>query len=111
MTAMLPGSAAHGIALGRRGKSSHRRGLSALVLTLACAGSSGQSQPPYTIDFHSISAGAQSLQNNCFRLSGTVGEIAPGYSSSGTYSLYAGFRAAAGVKAVDEIFFAGFEEC
>ena len=109
MRARHPRSVLPGNTLG--GKFSHRHILCVLRLALACAESIGQSQPPYSIDFHSISAGAQSLQNSCFRLSGTVGEIAPGYSSSGTYSLYSGFRAAAPAKAVDEVFFSGFEEC
>ena len=109
MTVRHLGSAAPGST--RSGKSSQRHILCVLVLALACTESSGQSQPPYSIDLYSISAGAQSLQNNCFRLSGTVGEIAPGYSSSGTYSVYAGFRAATPAKAVDEVFFSGFEGC
>jgi len=71
--------------------------------------------PSYSIDFHTISAGGNTLRNNCFSLSGTVGQAAPGYSTttSGmpTYSVYAGFWSAAPLTGLDEIFFTGFQEC
>jgi hypothetical protein len=69
----------------------------------------------YSIDFHTISPGGSTLRNSCFVLSGTVGQVAPGYSNttSGapTYSVYAGFWSAAPVAGMDEIFFTGFEDC
>ena len=69
----------------------------------------------YSIDFHAISSGGSTLRNPCFAVSGTVGQAAPGYSSttSGapTYSVYAGFWAAAPAATGDEIFFTGFEDC
>jgi len=71
--------------------------------------------PSYTIDFHTIGAGGTARRNSCFGLSGTVGQSAPGYSSTisgtATYALYAGFWPAAPQTALDEIFFTGFEEC
>lgn len=63
------------------------------------------------VDFHVISAGGRSLQNSCFRLSGTVGQVAPGYSSNATNSVFAGFWAAAIPTEMDAIFFNGFEGC
>jgi len=81
-----------------------------VALALLSAQSRGQASV-YSIPVHSIDAGGQTLANRCFRLSGSLAETAPGYSSSGTYAVYAGFRAAASGRAVDEIFFAGFEEC
>lgn len=64
-----------------------------------------------SIDFHQISAGGTRLHNSCFRLKGTVGQAAPGYSSSAMYSLLAGFWSAAPTTGRDEIFFNGFEGC
>ncbi|MEO7323959.1 MAG: hypothetical protein ABIW82_03945 [Dokdonella sp.] len=63
------------------------------------------------IDFHVISAGGQTQTNSCFHLSGTVGQVAPGYSNNATHSVFAGFWAAASSTEVDEIFFNGFEDC
>jgi hypothetical protein len=87
------------------------RVLLALALALAMTPIGAQSPPPYSIDFHSLSAGARVLSNACVRLAGSVAETAPGYSSNATYALLAGFRAATAGQGVDEIFFAGFEEC
>ena len=70
---------------------------------------------PYSIDFHTVSSGGSVLRNSCFSLVGTVGQAAPGYSSttSGapTYSVNAGFWPAAPAAIRDEIFFTGFEGC
>ena len=85
--------------------------LPTLVLALCSVQSSGQSQPAYSIDFHTLSAGGQTLANACLRLSGTLAEIAPGYSSGGIYAVYAGFWSAAPARGVDEVFFSGFEGC
>ncbi|MEO5626086.1 MAG: hypothetical protein ABIQ70_08785 [Dokdonella sp.] len=63
------------------------------------------------IDFHLVSAGGQSQKNSCFSLSGTVGQVAPGYSSNATNAVFAGFWAVASPAEVDEIFFNGFEGC
>lgn len=68
----------------------------------------------YSIDFHTISAGASTLRNSCFVLSGTIAQTAPGYSSASAapaYSVYAGFWAAAPAAGLDAIFFTGFEGC
>lgn len=64
-----------------------------------------------SIDFHRISAGGARLHNSCYHLKGTVGQAAPGYSSSALYSLMAGFWSAAPTAGRDEIFFNGFEGC
>ena len=72
-----------------------------------------QSATP-SIDFHLISSGASEMHNSCFRLSGTIGQAAPGFSgsiSSPSYSVYAGFWVAAPLTGLDEIFFNGFEGC
>jgi hypothetical protein len=63
------------------------------------------------INFHVISAGGHALQNSCFRLSGTAGQAAPGYSSGSTESVIAGFWPVAPTMGLDEIFFNGFEDC
>jgi hypothetical protein len=71
--------------------------------------------PTYSIGYRIISAGGDSLRNSCFGVSGTVGQVAPGYSneSSGgtTVSVYTGFWPAAPATGLDEIFFTGFEGC
>jgi len=91
--------------------------LPAFAMTLAIAIRSPDSRanpPTYSIDFHSIGTGGSSLRNNCFGLSGTVGQAAPGYSSTsdGTaYSIYSVFWSAAPATGLDEIFFTGFEGC
>ena len=88
--------------------------LAATALTCAAAvpwsDSRALATPP-AIDFHVVSAGGNALQNSCFHLSGTVGQVAPGYSSSGQYALIAGFWPAAPTTGVDEIFFNGLEAC
>ena len=67
--------------------------------------------PTYSIDFHTISAGGNTLSSTCYRLSGTVAQVAPEYSSAGIYSLIAGYWQPAPTSATDEIFFNGFEAC
>ena len=71
--------------------------------------------PTYSIDFHTISAGATQLRNACFHLTGTLAQIAPGYSATTSgppiYSVYAGFWAATAATGSDEVFFTGFEAC
>jgi hypothetical protein len=62
------------------------------------------------VDFHVVAGGA-ALRNACFRLSGTAGQIAPGYSSSASDSVIAGFWSAAPTTGLDEIHFNGFENC
>lgn len=63
------------------------------------------------IDFHVISAGGRTQTNSCFRVSGTVGQVAPGYSSNAQNAILAGFWAAAAQVDADTIFFNGFEGC
>jgi hypothetical protein len=65
----------------------------------------------YSIDFHVIGAGGHSLQGSCFRLSGTVGQAVPGYSSGSIYALLAGYWVNANAADSDEIFYNGFEDC
>jgi hypothetical protein len=67
--------------------------------------------PTYSIDFFVISAGGNTLRGNCYRLSGTVGQPAPGYSSGSIESLIAGYWQPAPTAATDEIFFNGFQGC
>ena len=75
-----------------------------------------QATPTFTIDWHLISSGGTTLvggtsRSSCFIVSGTVGQPAPGYSSGGLYSVYAGFWTVAPTMRTDEIFFDGFEGC
>ena len=65
----------------------------------------------YSIDFYTISAGSNTLHGNCYRLSGTLGQVAPGYSSGSIDSLIAGYWQLAPTAATDEIFFNGFQGC
>ncbi|HSC09928.1 MAG TPA: hypothetical protein VLC97_03060 [Rhodanobacteraceae bacterium] len=85
------------------------------VIAIRSSDSRADVVPTYSIDFHAISAGGATVRNSCFGLSGTVGQAAPGYSSTTpgppTYSVYAGFWSAAPGAGLDEIFFTGFEEC
>jgi hypothetical protein len=86
--------------------------LPVFALTFVCSGSTGQGATIYTVDIHRIGPGSAALANGCFRLSSSVGQPAPGYSSDGsTYALLAGFWAAAPAQGVDEIYFDGFERC
>jgi hypothetical protein len=86
----------------------------ALGLACVCAvpwsDSRAQATPP-AVNFHVISAGGRSLHNSCFRLSGTLAQAAPGYSSGPSDSLISGFWSAAPTTGLDEIFFNGFEDC
>jgi hypothetical protein len=88
--------------------------LAAIALAGVCAlpgsGSSAQATAP-AIGFHVVGSGGHALTNSCFRLSGTAGQAAPGYSSGLTESLVAGFWSAAPTTGLDEIFFNGFEDC
>lgn len=72
--------------------------------------SRAEATPP-AVDFRVIGAGGASLHNSCFRLAGTVGQAAPGYSSNASDAIVAGFWAAAPATALDEIHFNGFESC
>ncbi len=87
----------------------------AIAATACLAGwSDSRAQPqPTGIAFHAVSSGGAALTNSCFRLSGTIGQAAPGYSSTTplTYSVYAGFWAEAPTTGLDEVFFNGFESC
>jgi hypothetical protein len=67
--------------------------------------------PTYSIDFYVISAGGNTLYGSCYRLSGTVAQAAPGYSSGSIDSLIAGYWQPAPTAAADEIFFNGFQGC
>ena len=73
--------------------------------------SSGAQAAAPSIGFHFIGAGGHALQNFCYRLGGTAGQTAPGYSSSANFSLAAGFWEAAPQTSLDELFFDGFEDC
>jgi hypothetical protein len=87
--------------------------LAALAALLAAPSpdSRAGTTPTYRIDFHRVSAGGGSLRNACYRLVGSVGQPAPGYSSGPTYAVVAGFMPAAIVDRPDQLFFSGFEGC
>lgn len=99
-----------------RGRSRSRIGalaIGALATALAFAPSSAglAGSSTYSIDIHRISAGGGSLRNACYRLSGSVGQPAPGYSGATTYSVNAGFWPAVAVARPDQLFFSGLEGC
>ena len=83
----------------------------ALALALCSAPLGAQTPPSYAIDVYTIGAVTPTLSNPCFRLTGTIGDAAAGTSANATYTAYAGFWFASPASAVDELFFAGFEEC
>jgi hypothetical protein len=87
--------------------------ISGAAVALGAFGSIRAGAPPttYRIDFFAISAGGNTLRGNCYRLSGTVGQPAPGYSSGSIESLIAGYWQPAPTAATDEIFFNGFQGC
>ena len=86
-----------------------------LAITLACvtalpwSDTQAQSTGP-SIGLHVVDSGAKTRSSSCYRLSASIGQAAPGYSNSATYSIKAGFQAAAPANR-DEIFFDGFEGC
>ncbi len=86
--------------------------LAAALVCIACvpwSDTQAQGSAP-NIDFHLIDSGGKTLSSSCYRLAGTIGQVAPGYSNSTTYSINAGFLTAAPANH-DEIFFNGFERC
>jgi hypothetical protein len=93
----------------------HARLLVAAALSILAAlpGSTMRAGTPsnYSIDFHTITAGGSRLANHCYRLSGSLGQAAPGYSSGGAYALFAGFWQTPSQATSDEIFFSEFEGC
>jgi hypothetical protein len=94
-----------------------RRIVAAGVLAYACAltlsdsvASTTQASSP-TIEFHIINSGGAAQNNGCYRLSGSLGQTAPGYSSAASYSLISGFGAASLTAGADSIFFNSLEAC
>ncbi len=81
----------------------------ACVAAIPWSDTQAQASAP-NIDLHLLDSGGKKLTNPCYRLTGTIGQAAPGYSSSATYSISAGFLAAT-PPSHDEIFFNGFEGC
>ena len=81
----------------------------ALIVSPSSDGLAGTST--YSIDIHRISTGGGSLRNACYRLNGSVGQPAPGYSSATTFSVNAGFWPAVAVDRPDQLFFSGLEGC
>lgn len=99
-----------------RGRNRSRIGVFVLVAlaTALIASPSSDSRAgtsTYRIDIHRISAGGAALRNACYRLSGSVGQPAPGYSSGATLSVNAGFWPAVAVDRPDQLFFSGFQGC
>jgi len=64
-----------------------------------------------SMGFHFIGIAGHNLKNVCFRMSGTAGQAAPGYSSSSRYAVNAGYMVGAPTAGLDEIFFNSFEDC
>ena len=94
------------------------RGLAVLAVTLLSAlatpGSAVRAAVRATnaINFRAISSGGHAMHNRCYRLSGTLGQVAPGYSSGVNASAMAGFGGAAMPSSMtDEIFFDTLEGC
>ena len=84
--------------------------LAAVLLACGFAAIKADSQT-FSIDAHVVSAGSSVVSASpCFRLRATLAEPVAGYSSSPTYAVTAGFRAAA-PSAGDDLFFNGFEVC
>jgi|SRR5690349_20629318 len=90
------------------------RVLGAAVLVCFCAiprsDVRAQAAPP-SIGFHFIGAGEHPRKNSCYRLSASVAQAAPGYSSGSSNSIIAGYQAISQTIGLDEIFFDGFEDC
>ncbi|MBN8742377.1 MAG: hypothetical protein BGP24_01885 [Lysobacterales bacterium 69-70] len=83
----------------------------AAALTVSPSSDSRAGTATYRIDIHRISAGGGSLHNACYRLDGSVGQPAPGYSNGATLSVNAGFWPAVAVDRPDQLFFSGFQGC
>ncbi len=83
---------------------------SALVVLPSSVGRAG-TPSGYSIDVQRISAGGRAQRNACYRLVGSVGQPAPGYSSGSTLSVHAGFWPAVATDHPDQLFFSGFEGC
>ena len=81
----------------------------AAIVSPSSDGQAGTSS--YSIDIHHIGTGGGSLRNGCYRLSGSVGQPAPGYSSATNVSVNAGFWPAVAVERPDQLLFSGFEGC
>lgn len=81
----------------------------ALIVSPSSVGSAGPST--YSIDIHRISTGGGSMRNACYRMSGSIGQPAPGYSSSATFSVNAGFWPAVAADQSDQLFFSSFQGC
>jgi len=79
----------------------------------ACgAMSASRAGAPFAIDAQAIGAGsARATGNSCSRLTATIGEPAPGFSSGGGFELSAGFQAIVAAAPPDAIYFDGFEGC
>ena len=80
---------------------------------LACAVPAARSAGTYSIDFHAITSGGDTLRGKCYLITGSLGQVAPGYSSGGVYAVYAGYQFPIPQNSAtgDEIFFNGFEGC
>jgi hypothetical protein len=81
------------------------------VVAVGAATSRADTPPVYHVGFHTISSGGDTLHNACFHLSGTLGQVAPGYSTGDAYALISGFWQFLPSPNPDEIFYNSFEEC
>jgi hypothetical protein len=82
------------------------------VMVVGAAPNAQSTGGTYSIDFYAITSGGNTLHGKCFFVKGSVGQVAPGYSSHGIYALYAGYQFPVSTQSTgDEIFFNGFEGC
>ena len=68
-------------------------------------------QAGYGIGFYAFSTGGNVIGNSCYRIKGTLGQTAPGYSSGNIYALIAGYWQFTPPASPEEIFYNGFEDC
>lgn len=72
----------------------------------------GVTADTFVLQYATVASGtANPMSNGCSRLSASIGDVAPGYSSGASYSLFAGFNATIPATGGDALFFDGFEEC
>jgi hypothetical protein len=85
----------------------------AAALVLAGAAPAAYTAGNYSIDFYAITAGGDTLRGQCYMITGSLGQVAPGYSSHGVYAVYSGYQFPVPPNSAsgDEIFFNGFEGC
>jgi hypothetical protein len=85
-----------------------------------CTAAGSAQTPGYCITWSAVTSGViQRAGSRCYRLNGTIGQLAPapGYvyqaaaGGGSNYGVFSGFYAAAHTTGLDEIFFGEFEGC